>query len=470
MAEKYVYAFGPFQCKAGDYCLTYGSKNVDLSPRLYETLLALLRAGGRVIRKDDLVRAVWPDQFVTDASLTKAISELRSTLASFDGNNYIRTVTGIGYRFCRDVEVLLTAGDPVNKTEVARSQMPTEAEITGSPVELADYAFEAYSKAEYFWRRRNVKGIQQALYFAEKATTFDPAFALAFVRIANCYGALITQGEGVPMELLVKAKTAADRALALDPNLPDAYITMGNLSVRYELDWHAAEANYLSAITRSPDSAVGYHWYGNALVAAGRIEQGIEILEKAFILQPSSLSIRIARAQAHFLAGNYGVGQRQLEDILELNPAFSGAYFGLGMVLGALDKASEAMKMFRRAVQVSGRKSFYLSNLAYAHSRWGKQVHARKILLELEQLATKRYVSSYDLAVVHASLGHEKEAVALLRQAVERRDAMVMWLGVDPRLAGLRSSGALQPLLDRFRLLLDRFRLMSAAKRAAAAV
>jgi DNA-binding winged helix-turn-helix (wHTH) protein len=59
----------------------------------------LLREAGRVVTKDELARTLWPDQFVTDNSLTKAVSDLRRILKRYSGEEYIRTVSPIGYQF-----------------------------------------------------------------------------------------------------------------------------------------------------------------------------------------------------------------------------------------------------------------------------------------------------------------------------------------------------------------------------------
>ncbi len=98
------YSFGPFSCQSRSYVLHCGSDEVMLSPRLFDLLVMLLREAGRVVTKDELARALWPDQFVTDNNLSKAVSDLRRILKRYSGEEYIRTISAIGYQFTVPVQ------------------------------------------------------------------------------------------------------------------------------------------------------------------------------------------------------------------------------------------------------------------------------------------------------------------------------------------------------------------------------
>jgi tetratricopeptide (TPR) repeat protein len=314
-------------------------------------------------------------------------------------------------------------------------------------------AFEAYSKAEYFWKRRTLEGLHQAIKCCKLAIEHSATFAPAYIKLAHCYASLILHGEGVPLDLLLLAKDAANKALTINPNLAEAYVAIGNLNVRFELDWVSAQGNYLHAIERDPQLAMAYHWYGDALMASQSLAASIEILEQAYRLNPASLSIRTARAQAYYLNGEFDECERQIEDILQMNPTFTPSYFALAMLRIAARDYSGAVNLFQQAVELSGMKSFYISSLAYAHACLGDEGKVRQILAHLYESSKQRYVSSYDLALVHCCLQEDDQAVAALEQALDKRDALVMWLHVDPRLTKLRNNPAMQQWSKRFRLL-----------------
>ena len=90
------YRFGPFEVIPGDRRLLRDAQPIAATPKVFETLLVLLRAEGRVVLKEDLMAAVWPDTFVDENSLNRNISVLRKLLG--DGERFIETVPKVGYR------------------------------------------------------------------------------------------------------------------------------------------------------------------------------------------------------------------------------------------------------------------------------------------------------------------------------------------------------------------------------------
>ena len=94
------YEFGRFRVDAQRHLLLRGGEAVPLAPKVFETLLALVRGGGRVLKKNELMEAVWPDTFVEEGNLAQHIFTLRKALGEGKGEHrYIVTVPGEGYRF-----------------------------------------------------------------------------------------------------------------------------------------------------------------------------------------------------------------------------------------------------------------------------------------------------------------------------------------------------------------------------------
>src|SRR5438445_508644 len=92
--------FGPYRLDRDQRLLFRGSEIIPLAPRLYDTLLALVESGGRVIDKDDLLRRIWQDAYVEEGSLTRNVSTLRRVLGERPSDHtYIVTVAKRGYRF-----------------------------------------------------------------------------------------------------------------------------------------------------------------------------------------------------------------------------------------------------------------------------------------------------------------------------------------------------------------------------------
>ena len=108
-----TYEFGDFRLEAGKRLLLRQGNPVALTPKVFDTLLHLVQHQGKVIAKDDLMRAVWPETVVEENNLNQSISTLRRVLGENRGENrYIATVPGRGYHFIPVVEVLVGLAQP----------------------------------------------------------------------------------------------------------------------------------------------------------------------------------------------------------------------------------------------------------------------------------------------------------------------------------------------------------------------
>ena len=118
-ADAQSYAFGPFRLVPGERILRRGSQVLPLPPKAFATLLLLVRNAGHLMRKDELMTALWADSFVEEGSLTSQISLLRKVLAdSGSARAYIQTVPKLGYRFLPAVTRTWASG-PVVGTPVS---------------------------------------------------------------------------------------------------------------------------------------------------------------------------------------------------------------------------------------------------------------------------------------------------------------------------------------------------------------
>ena len=95
-----LYAFGPFVLDTIQHALLKAGQPVSLTPKTYDTLLLLVRNGGRMVGKEELMRTLWPDSFVEESNLTQQISMVRSALGETAGEQkYVVTIPARGYRF-----------------------------------------------------------------------------------------------------------------------------------------------------------------------------------------------------------------------------------------------------------------------------------------------------------------------------------------------------------------------------------
>ena len=101
---KAVFEFGPFRLDPAERLLLSNEAPVPLPPKAFDALVIMVRGRGRLLGKDELLKAVWPDSFVEESNLTQHVSILRKALREGDdGLKYIETVPRHGYRFVAEV-------------------------------------------------------------------------------------------------------------------------------------------------------------------------------------------------------------------------------------------------------------------------------------------------------------------------------------------------------------------------------
>jgi DNA-binding winged helix-turn-helix (wHTH) protein len=108
--------------------LRAGADDIDIRPKTFDVLKILVENAGRLVSKDEIATAVWPDVFVTDDSLVQCVKKLRRALGA-DGNRLVRTVPRRGYRLEAQVSPDASA-PPLNSVE--QSPAAASANLRGS--------------------------------------------------------------------------------------------------------------------------------------------------------------------------------------------------------------------------------------------------------------------------------------------------------------------------------------------------
>src|SRR5262245_15612547 len=100
-----ILRFGPFVLDTGQHTLSPAGRRIALAPKLFDLLTILASSGGRLMEKDALMKAVWPDAVVEEGNLSKGVFLLRRALGDTgEVREFIETVPRVGYRFVAAVE------------------------------------------------------------------------------------------------------------------------------------------------------------------------------------------------------------------------------------------------------------------------------------------------------------------------------------------------------------------------------
>lgn len=313
-------------------------------------------------------------------------------------------------------------------------------------------AYQAYLKGRYFLNRRTEEDFEKGIKYFQQAIDLDPNYALAYAGLADSYALLVVFGVLPPREAMPKAKTAALKALEIDPNLAEAHTSLAHVKHCYEWDFAGAEEEYKRAIELNPNYAIAYHWYGLYLARMGRFDEAVGEMERSQEIDPFSLANGANLGWTFYAARRYDQAIEQLNRTLEMDPNFARARLYLGRAFVQKGMYAEAIAEFQKAMTLSGGSPIVLAALGHVYGVLGKRDEAQKVLDQLRERANREYISPYEIARVCISLGDKDQAFTWLEQAYEDREERVVLLKVDPLLDSLRPDPRFADLLRRVRL------------------
>ncbi len=313
-------------------------------------------------------------------------------------------------------------------------------------------AYQAYLKGRHFWNKRTTASFEQAVAHFRQAIRLDPDYALAYVGLADTYTLLSFFTIAAPSDVFPKAKEAANRALAIDPTLAEAYVALGQVKSVYEWDWLGAEEQFQKGLALNANDPNLHHWRSLNLMAMGRLEEARSAMLRALKLDPLLLITNVNLGRIDYYAGRYDQAIEQYRRAIDLDSNFARAHLRLGMALVEQGQYREAIAEYQKAREISGDTPQVTAHIAQAQAFSGKKSEARALLAELQQRATRQYVPSYSIALIHIGLGDNDAAFAWLEKAYTDRSSEMIYFKVEPMLAPLRSDPRYQDILRHMRL------------------
>jgi TolB-like protein/DNA-binding winged helix-turn-helix (wHTH) protein len=298
-------------------------------------------------------------------------------------------------------------------------------------------AHEAYLLGRYYWNKRTPADYMTAGNYFRQAIKKDPQYAAAYAGLCE---------SGIPVGIpLSEAKTAALKAVQLDPNSGEAHTALGFIELFRELDVPAAERELKAAIRLDPNYATAHHWYSGLLTATGRFPEGLAEIKEAAKLDPLSLIIRTALAETLSEAGQQDAAITQLKLVFAMDPHFPVAHEVLGDIY-------EGGGMYQAAIheyELSGEYGRDLSSaIGYVYAISGRREQALNVLARLRESGA----SPFALALVNIGLGGKEDAISCLENFSLHPDDSLLVLAADKRFAPLRSDPRFQALLRQWNL------------------
>jgi eukaryotic-like serine/threonine-protein kinase len=242
----------------------------------------------------------------------------------------------------------------------------------------------------------------------------------------------------------------SERALELDDTIASAHITMSSVHVFSNWDWAAAEAEAKRAVELSPGEPLTHALLADHASIRGRHSEAVTAYRRVLELDP------ISRVYLGHLGLILYRGRRSEESMtqcrraLEIDPQYGNAMWFLSLSLEQTGALAESIVQLEKVVGLIP-APHYRALLGRAYAMAGERTKAVAILGELMELSQHRYISPFDIGVIHAGLGDRTAAFACFEEAYQQRVFRIIEL-MMPMFAGFRSDSRWQDLVRRIGL------------------
>ncbi len=288
--------------------------------------------------------------------------------------------------------------------------------VDGEGMDAIDpQAYELYLRARYHSAQYARSDLRRGIQLLDRALEIEPGFArgLELRSLIYTLGGTPSYGWMPPDEAFYHARKDALQALALDPRMTLANVTLGNIFLWHDWNPVAARMAYQQALDLDPDALSV--WLSIALMhtVLAEYEESLAAIDRAIELAPM-------RAGVYANAGWRLIGARRYEDALEaarraeqLDPTMSDAGEIRVWALVYLGRAEQALAESDESLSEALR--------GYLLAVVGKEAEARRYLHKLLEAQAGTYIAPSDIALILIGLGDYEEALNWLEKVVEQR-------------------------------------------------
>lgn len=313
-------------------------------------------------------------------------------------------------------------------------------------------AYELYMRGRLHQLRLVMPEVRRGIEYFEQAIAADPSYALAYAGTADAMRTLVLSNDVPPAEVATRAEQAANRAIELAPDLPEANYARGLVALWFEWDWPTAEKYLARAVMLAPNNAEAHIYLAHLYSNLGRKQEALTHARRAGELNPISPLVGALEGMYLSQQGEPEAAIRRLKETITLDPDFWLSHHLLANALIDAGQYEAALLESAEAKRLSPLQTLSDTFGAIALARLGRTGEARAVLDSLAATARQTYVPPSHFAMIEAALGDRDKAFEFLDKALAIRDARLVLLKVDPKWDALRSDPRFQAALHRMNL------------------
>jgi TolB-like protein/Flp pilus assembly protein TadD len=263
---------------------------------------------------------------------------------------------------------------------------PEEQQLVSSMPTRNLEAYNAYLRGRQLMARRDSNSVDQAMDEFHQAVEIDPEFALAWAAISeNTRWTQLYSSMPVGEAMRIREE-AANRALAINPDLGEALFPLAGADAYYER-YEEAEAKFNRALELSPGNVQVYIWYADFLsIFPGRFGEALDALRKAEDLNPlDPLTLTEIGEKLAFL-GRFEQAEMQLRRVNQMDPEFALAYEELADLMNQTGRFDEQVIWLKKAIEIDPDQPNLMTDLAAAYMELGDDEAVRAVRRRLAEI------------------------------------------------------------------------------------
>jgi TolB-like protein/class 3 adenylate cyclase len=296
-------------------------------------------------------------------------------------------------------------------------------------------AHELYLQGRFYENRHSDKSAREALAAYQHAVKLDPRFARAWAGVARTntwIAGFATEGGQKTFDAhLASARDAITRALAIEPDLPDALYARAWIETNFDFNWSAATQTVSKAMALAPADPNVLIAAANLETALGNRDRAIEIYRKAVELDPVTAQSRSFLAFGLANTKRFAEARAEYARVIELNSSAPWAHAGLGLAYLLENKFEEA------ATEAQADAGEWARLLIVSCAHWAqKRVQESDAALN-ELIKNESELAAFQIAQAYAYRGDKDKAFEWLERARRQRDPGLGDLLKDPLLENI---------------------------------
>ena len=293
----------------------------------------------------------------------------------------------------------------------------------------------AEAQAEYQagrreWDKRSKQGFDNAIKHFEKAIELDSNYADPYVGLADTFGLISAYNFASANEAMPQAKSYAEKAIEINPDLAGAYTSLGWVYVNYEYDWAAADSSFRKSIQLNPNYATANHWFGLFLSNIGKHDEAIASVKKAAQLNPQSMIIQSSLGQVHIIAGRHEEASKFVDRAHQMNPYFSTAIWFKYAKLKE-NHTEEDVAAMQELIKQFPNQPMHRKTLLEVYLKMGNREAALDQMVDLLE-SFDGVLNNCHLADTFFLLGKNEEGYRRLEKGIEARETWATTYGSMP--------------------------------------